>query len=181
MPNHKSLKAGVLLLTGLCVCVPQIVWVPDSEAMTFNIGNGARPRISIRVGGGGKNVSTVEFTVPVTALGNGSPLTGSPSIKIKLVIRGPAGNPVTGILSADSFSNPLTNSNGNTIPFSDISWVASKGNIPSGAFSEDTKQILATFQSSKLVFDSHTFSYANTRGAAAGTYNGTIVYTWAAP
>jgi hypothetical protein len=147
--------------------------------MTFNIGNGARPRISILVGGG--NIRTVEFTVPAAALGNGIPITSSPSIPILLVIRGPAGNPVTGILSADSFSHPLTNSNGNTLPFSDISWVASDGSIPSGAFSEDTKQILATFQSSKLIFDSHTFSYANTRGAAAGTYNGTIVYTWAAP
>ena len=179
MSNRKSLKAGVLLLSGLFVSVPQVVWVPGSEAITINIRDRARPRLSIRVGGG--NVSTVEFTVPATALGNNTPITGSPPIQIRLVIRGPAGNPITGTLSADSFSNPLTNSSGNMIPFSDISWVASNGDIPPGAFNEDTKQILATFQSSQLIFDSHTFSYANTRDVAAGTYNGRIVYTWSAP
>ena len=181
MPNRNILKTGVLLLTGLCVCIPQMVWVPDSEAMTFNIRNRAKSHISIRVGAGGNKVSIVEFTVPVTALGNGSPITSSQPIEIRLVIRGRAGSPVTGILSADSFSNPLTNSSGNTLPFSDISWIASDGDIPSGTFNEDTNQILATFQSSNLIFDNHTFSYANTRDVAAGTYNGRIVYTWAAP
>lgn len=181
MPNHNILKTGVRLLTGLCVCIPQMLWVPDSEAMTFNIGNGARSHISIRVGAGGNKVSIVEFTVPVTALGNGSPITSSQPIEIQLVIRGRAGSPVTGILSADSFSNPLTNSSGNTLPFSDISWVASNDDIPSGTFNESTKQILATFQSQDRIIEYHTFSYANTRSAAAGSYNGTIVYTWAAP
>jgi len=179
MSNRKRLKAGVLLLTGLFVSVPQMVWVPDSAAITIDIKDRARTRMSIRVGGG--NVSTVEFTVPATALGNDIPIIGSPSIQIRLVIRGPAGNPVTGILSADSSSNPLTNSSSDTIPFSDISWIASDGDIPPGTFNEDVNQILATFQSSKRIIDTHTFSYANTPDVAAGTYNGTIVYTWAAP
>jgi len=181
MSNTNILKAGALLFTGLSVCVLQMVWVPASEAVTFNIRNNAKSQITIRVGAGGKNVSTVEFTVPVTELGNGTPLTSSTPIEIRLAIRGTAGNPVTGILSADSFTHPLTNSNGNTLPFSDISWVASNGNIPSGAFNEDTKQILATFQGPGHVIDNLIFSYANTRGTAAGTYNGSVVYTWAAP
>jgi hypothetical protein len=179
MSNRKRLKAGVLLFTALLVCVPQIVWVPGSAAITINIKARAKSRISIKVGGG--NISTVEFTVPVTTLGNGLPITGSPSIQIRLVIRGPAGTPITGTLSADSISHPLTNSNGNTLPFSDISWVASDGDIPTGAFNEDANQILATFQSSNRIIDYLTFSYANTRDAAAGTYNGRIVYTWSAP
>lgn len=181
MSNTNILKAGALLLTGLSVCVLQMVWVTASEAVTFNIRNSAKSQISIRVGAGGKRVSTVEFTVPVTDLGNGTPLTSSTPIEIRLAVRGSAGNPVTGILSADSFTHPLTNSNGDTLPFSDISWVASNGNIPDGAFNQDTKQILVTFQSPERIVDILTFSYANTLGTAAGTYNGSVVYTWAAP
>lgn len=181
MANTNILKAGALLFTGLSVCVLQMVWIPASEAVTFNIKNNAKAQISIRVGAGGKNVSTVDFTVPVTELGNGTPLTSPIPIKIRLAVRGTAGNPVTGILSANSFTHPLTNSNGNTLPFSDISWVASNGNIPPGSFNQDTTQILATFQSPDRIDDILIFSYANTLSTAAGTYNGRVVYTWAAP
>lgn len=181
MPDHYGLQAGVLLLAGLIVCIAQFVWVPAAEAIVINLPNRATPRISIRVGAGGNRISTVEFTVPATDIGSDNPVTGIPSIRIRLVIRGPAASPVTGILSADSYSNPLTSNRGNTIPFSDISWTSSNGDIPSGTFTESTSQILATFQSSRQIIDTHTFTYANTGAVAEGVYAGRVVYTWAAP
>ena len=151
-----------------------------AEAITFNLRNDATPRLSIRVGAS-NNISEVSFAVPAARLGNGTPVAGSPGIRIELRIQASGANPLTGYLSADSLSNPLTNENGNTIPFSEISWTAQDGDIPSGSFNATTSQPLVSFPSSGRIRDRHTFSYANTVDVEAGTYSGRIVYTWAIP
>ena len=150
------------------------------EARVFNIRNGAPPEISIRVGSGGRNISRVDFLVPSADIGSGIPVDSNRKINIRLVIRAPAANPLTGFLTVDS-STPLDNGSGATIPASEISWTARSGDIPSGSFAGTSNQPLASFTSSARVTDRHTFSYANRNIYDAGTYNGQVTYTWSAP
>jgi hypothetical protein len=168
--------AAAGFLTGLLLCSAA------AEAIVFNLANRATPRITIRVGGSGGNISEVEFNVPATRIGNGTAVTGSPAISIQLVVRASGASPLTATLSADSLSYPLTNSGGSSsIPFSDISWTAQDGDIPAGTFTGVTDQVIVTFPSSRRIGDWHTFSYANTRDVEAGDYLGRVVYTWAIP
>jgi len=151
-----------------------------AEAVVFNISNRAVPLISIRVGSGGSVINRVNFNVSSAAIGNGTPVAGSRRILFRLVIRAPAGNPLTGFLTVDS-STPLVNGSGATIPASEISWTARDGDIPSGSYAGTSNQLLASFTSSVRVVDRHTFSYANGNIYEAGTYNGQVTYTWSAP
>jgi hypothetical protein len=80
----------------------------------------------------------------------------------------------------------LTNSAGDTIPFSQISWTVSapgSGNpnvIPAGTFNGAT-QTLASIPANTYIENCHTFSYANSAIRAAGTYNGRVTYTLTSP
>ena len=167
-----------ILLIGITLCSA------TAEAITFNLNNRANPRLSIRVGAGGSNISEVAFSVPASQLGDGTVITGSQTIRIQLDIRASAANPLTAYLTADSFSNPLQiNTAGSTssIPFSHISWTAQDGDIPSGTFTGAIDQRLVDFPSSQRYRDFHTFYYANTLNLEAGTYTGRVIYTWAVP
>lgn len=80
----------------------------------------------------------------------------------------------------------LTNTAGNTIAFSQISWTSS-GNgdtgtqpFPAGAFTGGT-QTLASFPVNTWRESCHTFSYANANLVAAGTYTGRVTYTLSVP
>jgi hypothetical protein len=80
----------------------------------------------------------------------------------------------------------LTNTAGDTIAFSQISWT-STGNgdtggqpFPSGAFTGGT-QTLASFPVNTWRESCHTFSYANSNVVAAGTYTGRVTYTLSVP
>jgi hypothetical protein len=139
---------------------------------------GNNTSLSIRIGGG--NISTVTFDVPAANTGDGTPVTGSEQIDIRLVIRAPATNPLTGFLTVDS-SVPLSNGAGGTIPLTSISWISSDGDIPSGSFSGSANQLLASFPSAARIEVTHTFTFANDALYDPGTYNGQITYTWSAP
>ena len=176
MLNFLPRRAAAGFLTGL------LLWSAAAEAIVFNLANRATPRITIRVGGSGGNISEVEFNVPATRIGNGTAVTGSPAIRIQLDVRASGASPLTATLSADSLSYPLTHSDGgSSIPFSDISWTAQDGDIPAGTFTGVTDQVIVSFPSSRRIRDWHTFSYANTRDVEAGDYVGRVVYTWAIP
>jgi hypothetical protein len=77
-------------------------------------------------------------------------------------------------------------SGANTIPFSQISWV-SGGNgdvtptIPSGTFVGGSTQTIFTVVRNTWFESCLQFNYANTALPAAGTFNGTVVYTLTAP
>ena len=172
---QRTASAGLL--------VGSMLWSSAAiDAINFNIRNAAPPEISIRVGAN-RTTSEVEFTVPAAQLGSGSPVTGSPRIRIVLVVRASGANPMTATLSVNSLSNPLTNTSGSgsTIPFSDISWTSQDGDIPAGTYNGTTNQVIVSFPSSRRIRDRHTFSYANTRDVEAGEYMGTVIYTWAIP
>jgi len=151
-----------------------------ATATVFTLNDRSNQTLSIRVGGGGKSLSTVTFNVPVTNSGDGSPIPGSQSIDIRLEIRATAATPLTGFLSVDS-SVPLSNGSGGTIPLTSISWTSSDGSIPSGRFNGSVNQLLAIFPSSTRIVDTLTFTFANDSLYDPGTYNGQITYTWSAP
>ena len=186
MLKHARRTLGAGLLGSL------LVWSAAAEAIVVNLTNRATPRISIHVdtggvgggdGGGGGAIREVEFDVPAARFGDGTPVAGSTAIRIVLVVRASGAPALTATLSADSLSNPLTNTNGsgNTIPFSDISWTSQDGDIPAGAFNDTANQVIVSYQSSARIRDWHTFSYANTGDAEAGEYEGRVIYTWSIP
>jgi hypothetical protein len=163
----------LLLLTGLAAC-----HTSHAIAAVFTLNGNGNESLSIRIGGG--NISTVTFNVPAASTGNGTPVSGSQQIDIRLVIRAPASRPMTGFLTVDS-SVPLSNAAGGTIPLTSISWTASDGSIPSGSFNGTSSQLLASFPSSARIDETHTFTFANDALYDPGTYNGQITYTWSAP
>ena len=161
-----------------------LLWSTAAGAINFNLKNKASPQLSIQVGKGKKNINEVAFSVPASQLGNGNVITAKPGIKITVKIRATGATSLPASLTVDSFSNPLeTNDPGSsTIPFSQISWTARRGDIPSGTFTGAINQPIVDFTSSKHKLDDvHTFSYANTLDLEAGTYTGRVIYTWAAP
>lgn len=161
-----------------------LVWPAMAEAITFNLNNRTKPRVSIVVGAKGNRVSEVAFSIPASQLGNGTVITGSQTISIVLEVRASAATPLTAFLTVDSFSHPLTiDDPGSTssIPFSQISWTAQGGDIPSGSFEDTVNQPIVDFASSQGYSDVHSFHYANTLDLEAGTYTGRVIYTWAVP
>lgn len=165
-----------MLLAGLALTCGQLA----GAAVFVLKGRIVDSSISIRIGSGGKNVSTVTFDVPVANTGDGTPVAGSRPINMQLEIRSPAGNPLVGYLTADS-SQPLINGAGNSIPLTDISWTSRDGSIPSGTFSGISNQLLGSFPSPARISDMHRFSFANDTLYDPGTYSGQIIYTWSAP
>ena len=79
----------------------------SGDAITFDLKNKATPKIKISVGEGG-NVNEVAFSVPASQLGTGTVITGSPPVEITLEIQATAANPLTGFLTVNSLSHPLT-------------------------------------------------------------------------
>ena len=136
--------------------------------------------ISIRIGSGGPNVSTVAFDVPVASTGDGTPVDDSRPINMHLEIRAPASNPLIGYLTVDS-SQPLTNGAGGSIPLTDIRWASNDGTIPSGTFGGISNQLLGSYPSANRIADRHRFSFANDTLYDPGTYTGQVIYTWSAP
>jgi hypothetical protein len=171
-----------LVLKSLLVCVA--LWNATADAVIFDLKNKAKPRIKITVGDKGKKVTEVSFTVPTDQIGNSNAITAPGSIEIKVEIIASAANPLTGFLTVNSLSYPLKNTDPastSSIPFSEISWTSQGGDIPSGSFQNEMNQDIASFQSSQEYQDFHTFSYANTMLIESGTYEGHVIYTWAAP
>lgn len=158
--------------------------------------------------GNSGQVNRVSVTVPVTQVGAGTPqvmssdstqsispydnyLVCSPPLQVYVGAsyqRSSSTNgPATAVLQVTSPAN-LVNAAGNTIPFSQISWTtstlgtadATPNVIPPGTFNGST-QTLAVVSANRFIENCHTFSYANQALPSAGTYNGQVTYTLAAP
>jgi hypothetical protein len=175
----KKFKLPAQLLILLATVVLHDSYTNTAEAVVFTLSDVTVPTLSIRVGAR-NSVSRVRFNVQGADVGNGIPVDGSRRIHFTLVLRATAANPLTGFLTIDS-ATPLDNGSGATMPTSEISWVSRDEDIPSGSYAGTTNQPLASFLSSVRVRDRHTFQYRNTNVYDAGTYNGQVTYTWAAP
>ncbi len=97
-----------------------------------------------------------------------------------------ASDPGSATLQVTSPAN-LTNANGDTIPFTEISWtavsVAADANpeaIPSGTFNGAT-QLLTTVTQGTMRETCHVFRFANTAIRPSGTYQGRVTYTLFTP
>ena len=139
--------------------------------------------VRIRVGAA-TGITTVTHNVPVAQVGDGTPIEGTPaSVLIEASARrvtSRAANRTYFIVSVDS-STPLSNGT-NTISFTNISWTAQDGDIPSGNFNGSPAQvILEPTRARFLVRDWHTFYYNNTQIVPYGTYTGSITYTVSVP
>ena len=176
---------------GITRLLPSLLFILVTAGVLTSYGNSvmaavitlkdkAKPKITIRVGHAGNKVDTVSFKVPGTSAGNGTLVTGSDVISISLEIRATASNPLTAFLTVNS-ATPLNNDRGSSIPVSKISWTSSDGEIPSGTFAGTSNQLLASYASSISVNDQLTFYYANDTVYDAGTYTGTVTYTWFVP
>ena len=154
-----------------------------THAEIINIGWGAPDELSIRVGAVA-GVTTVTHDIPVANIGDGTPITGEPTLVVVEVSARRAArrdsNRMSFVVTADS-STPLSNGT-YTIPFADISWVSADGDIPAGRFDGTTDQeILGATKARYMVTDRLTFSYDNTRYPPAGLYTGSVTYTVSIP
>ena len=151
----------------------------DTHAVVFFIGFGAA-QIGVRVGQP-VGVSTVDVNVPVTNVSDGTPIGGVPAMFVGAYARQPFSVPFKVFTLTVDSSTPLNNGF-ETIPFTEISWVAAAGDIPSGVFAGTPAQvILGPIIAAFVVIDTYTFTYANNNLIASGTYTGTVTYTAAVP
>jgi len=164
--------------TRTIVTVALLLQVCTVQAVSIVIPSFPPSIILIAVGSFGGTIDEVSFNIPAANVGDGTPVVGTPTIRVLMLARAaPANTRIVGLV-ADS-TTPLT-SGTTTIPFSSISWSSSDTDIPSGTFN-DGIQLLTTFFNSRLVYSNHTFQYDNSQVLAAGTYTGRVTYTLIMP
>ena len=133
-----------------------------AQAVTIVIASFPPPIILVAVGSFGGTIDRVRFNVPAANVGDGTPITGTPDIRVLVASRAAPANTRLSTLTANS-SVPLTNGTTN-IPFTEISWLASDTDIPANTFNGAT-QTLMTFLNSRIIFTTHRFRYANSQGS----------------
>ena len=159
------------------------IFQPIAHAYFTEAGTASLDEVRIRVGAQ-TGVTTVTHNVPATQIGDGTPIEGAPaSVLIEASARratAQAAGQTYFIISVDS-STPLSNGT-STISFTNISWTAQDGDIPSGNFNGSPAQVLLEpTRARRLVRDWHTFYYNNTQIVPYGTYTGSVIYTVSIP
>ena len=160
--------------------------------------NGGQP-------GNNTTINTVSATVAAAVLGNGTaqPMTTNStatqsyydgftfcSVPGQIYIGGfyrTAGGKTAAATVTATVPAALTDSTGDTIPFSKIAWTSS-GNadsgaepFPAGAFVSGGVQSVGSMSSNTWNESCWTFSYLNNTVPAAGTFTGVVRYTLSAP
>ncbi len=212
-PRRQSTKTLVALL---CVCAlpgstlafTTTITAGNPRAIYLQVGVGGFTGGNYNAGGIPGNNSTVNLvsvTVPATAVGTGAvqsmttnSTAGASSYDGFAFCNTPAqlyiggfyrfNNNAAGAAATLTATSPanLTNSAGDTIPFTQISWTSSGNSdsgaqpFPAGTFTGAT-QTIGTIQRNQWAESCQTFSYANSAIRAAGTYNGRVTYTLTAP
>lgn len=184
---------------------------PGQRAVYLRVGTGTNRTYNGNINNFGNNsnandntVNVVSIVVPANVVGNGADQAmtsnsnqGTSSLDGFAFCNVPAeiyiggfyrlpGASGTATLTATIPAN-LANGNGDTIPFSQISWTSS-GNgdtgaqpILAGAFAGGTTQTLASFPVNTWRESCHKFAYGNDKVVAAGTFTGRVTYTLSAP
>jgi len=167
-------------------------------SFTNNYINGGQP-------GNNTTVNTVSATLTSAAVGNGTaqPMTTNStatqsfwdgftycSVPGQIYIGGfyrTTGAATAAALVTATVPAALTNSTGDTIPFSKIRWTSS-GNgdsgaepFPAGAFVNGSVQNVGSMSSNTWNESCWTFSYLNDTVPPAGTFTGVVRYTLSAP
>jgi hypothetical protein len=111
--------------------------------------------------------------------GDGTLVIGNPVMPVAFV--GYSGRGRVNFLVTMNSAAGLRNGNGDTMPFSEISWTTRDGDIPGGQFNDSASQLLQQYdlrgRARTGVVDFLTFSYRNTRVYPAGSYTGRVTYT----
>ena len=168
----------MLRFNTLVVLSVLLMCAAPSQAITLVIGDFPVPILIVAVGTFGGTVDQVGFSVPSANVGDSTPIVGTPDIRVLVGSRASPANSRIANLTADS-STPLSNGT-STIPFTEISWLASDTDIPASSFNGAT-QSLMSFLNSRIIFTTHRFFYANTQVLEAGAYNGQVTYTLTMP
>jgi len=173
------------LLIALVACSMQ------GHALRFNIAP-ADPFVFIQIGSGELSgyglfgpptnaINVVTFALPTAgAAGDGTPIVGD--VVIPFAFLGFSTKKQTNfVVTMDSSSGLINGATGDRIPFTEISWIAQDGEIPSGQFDGSANQLLREYNMhgnrAKGIVDYLTFSYANATVYPGGTYSGRVVYT----
>lgn len=125
-------------------------------------------------------VDEVVFNLPAGVRpGDGTPVVGTPVMPVAFV--GYSGRGRVNFLVTMNSAAGLRNGNGDTMPFSEISWTTRDGDIPGGQFNGSANQLLQQYdlrgRARTGVVDYLTFSYLNTAVYPAGNYTGRVTYT----
>ena len=188
-------------LTSTVGTVLACVMVSPASAVTIIIADGA-PQIYLRVGQTGGTTNLVTFAVTGANAGNGTPILGTTAAAAGAASGGFAACPANHVrfiaqardnatanrvasLTVTSPAN-LTSGGGRTIPFTQIDWISTDAEIPSGAFLGIAGQLLLTFTEPRAVGVCKRFRFLNSQVYAAGAantfrYDGTVNYTLSMP
>ncbi len=196
---------ALILFTGQATAYTTSITAANPKAIYLQVGTGASGTYSSSAMNTSSTVNLVSVTVPVTQVATGTAqsmttntTSGLSSLDGFIFCNPPAQLYIGGFfryptntsgtaatLTATSPAN-LTNSAGDTIPFSQISWT-SGGNgdtttqvFPAGTFT-GASQTLGSISRNQWAESCHTFSYANSALRAAGVYTGRVIYTLSAP
>lgn len=176
-----------------------------TRAMYLQVGQGSFTGTMQGGGTPGNNatINVVSVTVPAASVGNNvsQAMTSNSAVSVSYWDGYAFCNPPANVYIGGFFRRPgavgnatltvstaanLVNAGGDTIPFTEVSWV-STGNgdagaeiIPSGTFTGGV-QTLVTLTGNTWNESCHTFAFANTTPRAAGTYTGRATYTMSAP
>lgn len=192
-------------------CAWSLTVVAGTRRLFLHVGNGAVSStggsgLFNGTAGTSGPVNLVQVTVPVAQVGDGSDQAMTSNSTQATSLYGDANNtcptpssqvmvgagyrrPLLSATSATlSVSSPtsLTSAGGDTIPFTEISWTVSAAGssapnvIPAGTFNGGV-QTLATVPGNTYFENCHSFIYGNNAVRAAGTYDGRVTYTLAAP
>lgn len=178
---------------------------PDNRALYLQVGEGTMSGGNYSSGGTPQDNATVNLVsvaVPPASIAagalamnsnstvtnsayDGRPYCAANQVYVGGMFRRTGGGNTAATLTVATTAPSLVSAAGDTIPFSDISWTSGgRGDatptIPSGSFTGGTQTLLTV--SRNTWFESClSFSYANTRNVAAGTFSGRAVYTLSAP
>lgn len=208
---HRTAASLCVLLLCLTQCSSAHAWSlsvkSGSRRLFLHVGNGddskADDKFDGKQGNSSQIINTVSVSVPASVLGNGirQEMTSDSTQSVSLydIQRIACGTPSRQVLIGAGYRTDrtnnvatlsvlsptsLTNTTGDTIPFTEISWVAGPASttldIPSGTFTGGT-QTLRTLQANTYLENCHTFTYNNSAVRAAGTYRGQVTYTLSAP
>lgn len=194
------MKRGAFLPSAV-VLVATLGMIAPACAVTIIIADAA-PQIYLRVGQTGGTVNLVSFAVTGANAGNGTPILGTvanaagaagggfaacPANHVRFIAQARDNATVNRVASLTVTSPAsLTSAGGRTIPFTEIDWVSTDAEIPSGTFTGTPGQLLLTFTEPRAVGVCKRFRFLNSQVYAAGAantfrYNGTVNYTLSMP
>ena len=195
--QHNPAPRVGLALRVMGVLLTASLHAADAGAVFINFDLNNPLQLRLRVGSIGNTVDTVSF--PAISGANISPapsaVTYASLVDVEVSLQRPAINfPNNVVLTVNSTAGMAcvagSGCGSTIIPFTDVCWVSTNkvaggGDIQDGCFTGSATQPLASFGwvlfSSRRMYNTLRFTYANARVYPAGQYRGTVTYTATVP